>query len=202
MSGEPQKSVMIITSIRKAYNKYIYRPYIKNKVESCGVNFRLGYASELRNAKSFSFGNHFFSGPYGYFVTNKYVPVKIGNNVMFGPFCKIFGGNHDIQYLDGHINAAPEKAVKGIEITIEDGVWIGANTTLLNNAYISEGAVVSSGAIVNGYIPPYCVGYGMPAKRFKKRFESNEELQILLTNVKSKYSLEEILEIYEKYGVG
>ncbi|SHI94556.1 acyltransferase [Aquimarina spongiae] len=191
---------MILQFIHRCYNIFIYRPYLKWKLNFCGKNFKFGYASELRNPQFFRIGDNFYSGPYGYFVTNKYIPVEIGNHIMFGPFCKIFGGDHDLEYTDNHIRFAPEKAVVDKKIVLEDGVWVGANTTMLTNAYICEGAVVSSGAIVNHYIPPYCIAYGIPAKKYKRRF-TTEDLQEVLTNVGSKYTVDQILGIYKEYGI-
>ena len=184
----------------KLYNALIYKPYLKRKLSSCGLNFKFGYNSELRNAQYFSIGDNFFSGPYGYYVTNKFIPVIIGSDVMFGPFCKIFGGDHDIKYKMGHIRYAPEKEVKGKKITIENGVWVGANTTILTNAHICEGAVIASSAVVNGYIPPYCIAYGLPAKRFKARF-NKAEIHTALNNVGSSYTTEQVLKIYHEHGI-
>ena len=184
----------------KIINIIFNRTYLKYKLKKCGSNFKYGYHSELINPQYFSIGNDFFSGPYGYFTTNEYILVIIGDDVMFGPYCKIFGGNHDIKYAKNHIRYAPEVKVKDKYIILEDGVWIGANTTILTNAYISEGVVVSSGAIVNHFIPPYCVAYGVPAKRYKRRF-TDEELKTVLKNVNSKYTLAKILNLYKEYEV-
>lgn len=186
--------------IYKLMNVFVNRPLLKLKLNKYGKNFKIGYRTELRNPKYFSFGDNFFSGPYGYFVTNKHIPVSIGNHVMFGPFCKIFGGDHDVKYDKNHIRFAPEKEVQMKSITVEDGVWIGANTTILTNAFISEGAVVSCEAVVNNYIPPYCIAYGTPAKKIKRRFD-NTQLRNILKNVNGQYSFSEIIELYNKYNV-
>lgn len=184
----------------KLLNVFFNRPILKFKLKNCGNNFKIGYKSELKNPQYFTIGSNFFSGPYGYFVTNKHIPVIIGNHVMFGPFCKIFGGDHDMEYLDNHIRFAPEKNEISKNITIEDGVWVGANTTILKDSFISEGAVVSSGAIVNSYIPPYCIAYGVPAKKIKRRFDDNQ-LRSILKNVNSKYSFYQIIEEYKKNNI-
>lgn len=191
---------MIETLIFKIINIIVNRPLLRSKLNKCGKNFKIGYRTELRNPEYFSIGDNFFSGPYGYFVTNKYIPVVIGNDIMFGPFCKIFGGDHDLKYNKNHIRFAPEKEVHEKSISIENGVWIGANTTILTNAFISEGAVVSSGALVNNYIPPYCIAYGLPAKKMKRRF-NDVELKTLLKNIDSAYSFSKIIEIYAKHNV-
>lgn len=186
--------------IHRVINVIFNRPFVKLKLKRVGSNFKFGYASEIKNPQYFSVGDNFYSGPYGYFVTNKYIPVSIGDDIMFGPFCKIFGGDHDIKFTQNHIRFAPERVIENIEIVLENGVWIGAGTTILSNAFISEGAVVSSGAIVNGFVPPYCIAYGVPAKRFKKRFE-DEELKTLLKNINSKYTFSEIKDIYKSAGI-
>lgn len=191
---------MIESFIYKILNLLINRPLIKIKLKKYGKNFKFGYHSEIKNMKYFSFGDNFFSGAHGYFSTNKYVPVTIGNDVMFGPFCKIIGGDHDLKYTDNHIRYAPEPEVKDKSIVIEDGVWIGANTTILTNSFICEGAIISSGAIVRNFIPPYCIAYGVPAKQLKRRF-NNQEIDRILKNIKSKYSKEQILNYYEEYNV-
>ncbi|MEL0651807.1 acyltransferase [Algibacter sp. TI.3.09] len=191
---------MIEVFIYKLLNKFVNRPLLKFRLKACGKNFRIGYSSELKNPKNFTFEDNFFSGPYGYFVTNEFIPVKIGNHVMFGPFCKIFGGNHNIKYTKNHIYYAPESKVEEKKIVIEDGVWVGANTTILTSTYICEGVVVASGALVNHYIPPYCIAYGVPAKHFNRRFNDKELIEVL-QNTKSKYKLEQLLDIYKRHEI-
>ncbi len=191
---------MLEALIYRLINILFNRPIIKLKLRQVGSNFKFGYRSEIRNPQYFSIGSNFYSGPYGYFVTNKHIPVIIGDDIMFGPFCKIFGGDHDLRFTQNHIRFAPEKSVENTHIVLENGVWIGAGTTILTNAFISEGAVVSSGAIVNGFVPPYCIAFGVPAKRFKKRFD-DEQLKTLLGNVNSKYTFNQIKEIYKTAGI-
>src|SRR5690606_11045810 len=147
--------------IYRLINIVFNRPNLKIKLKKVGSNFKFGYRSEIKNPQYFSIGNNFYSGPYGYFVTNKYIPVFIGDDIMFGPFCKIFGGDHDLRYAEKHIRFAPEMKVENTKIEIENGVWIGANTTILSNAFISEGAVIASGAVVNGFVPPFCIAFGV-----------------------------------------
>lgn len=184
----------------KILNFLISRPILKSRLKSVGNNFKFGYMSELRNPQYFSIGHNFYSGPYGYFVTNKHIPVFIGNNVMFGPFCKIFGGNHNIKFTEGHMIFAPEIEERSTEIRIEDGVWVGANSMILNNTLISEGSVIAAGGIVNSYVPPYCIAYGTPSKKFKRRF-NDSDLQKVLHNVNSKYRFSDVISIYKEYNI-
>lgn len=183
------------------YNKTYYRPFLKRRLKLVGVNFKFGYSSELINPHLFEIGSNFFCGPYTYFVTGKNHPVTIGNYVMFGPFCKIIGGNHDSAFNENHMFFDFREDPLRSKIVIEDGAWIGAETLILSKTFISEGAIVGAKSLVNNYIPPYVIAVGNPAKKFKKRFESPKDLKILLQNIKSKYTFDEINDIYEKYNL-
>lgn len=183
------------------YNKFFYRPNIKGKLAKVGANFRISYSSELFNPQYFSIGDNFFAGPYGYFGTNRNNFVTIGNHVMLGPFCKIIGGNHDYRYTENHMYFNQNIDHMKSEIIIEDGVWIGANSIILSNSKISEGAVIGAMSLVVNYIPPYCIALGIPAKKFIKRFDKKEDLIKLLKNTNSKYSIEEVDEIYNIYNL-
>ena len=183
------------------FNKFIYRRMIIKKMNFCGKNFRLGYSSELLNAQYFSIKNDFFTGPYCYFSTNKNNPVQIGNQVMLGPDCKIIGGNHDYTFNKKHMYFNHNIDHMNSSITIEDGAWIGAGSTILSNAHISEGAIVGAMSLVNSFVPPYCIAVGIPAKRFKKRFSKKDDLHSMLVNIESKYTFDEINKIYKRYNL-
>ena len=88
---------------------------------------------------------------------------------MFGPFCKIFGGDHDLKYDKNHIRFAPEKEVQKKSIIIEDGVWIGASSTIHGGAVIGNGSIIASGSVVmKGSFPENVILGGIPAKVIRK----------------------------------
>ena len=184
--------------LQKIYNKIVYRSFVKLKIKSVGKNFRLGHHSEVLNPQYFEFGDHFFSGPFAFFGTNKYNPVKIGDYVMFGPRCIIQGGNHDITY-QGFLYEGPTNS-KYQEVKIENGVWVGCDTTIISGADIGEGAVIGAKSLVNKKIPPYVVAAGVPVRVIKPRFQSKQELSNAMDCCQSKYSLYEIIGLHEKLG--
>lgn len=52
-------------------------------------------------------------------------------------------------------------------ITVEDGVWIGANVTILPNVIISKGCVIAAGSVVTKNTEPNGLYAGVPAVRKK-----------------------------------
>ena len=63
-------------------------------------------------------------------------------------------------------------------IIIKNDVWIGVNSTILDNITIENGAVIAAGSVVTKSVPPYAVVGGNPAKIIKYRF-SDDTIQEL-----------------------
>lgn len=185
---------------QKIFNKILYRPYIKRKLHKVGVNFRLGFFSEINKPQYFSFGKHFYSGPFCLFSTNKNNEVEIGDYVMFGPRCMIQGGNHDISFL-GYMRLNNQIERSKEKITIENGVWLGANVTVVSGSQIGEGSLIGAMSLVNKTIPPFVVAGGVPVKVLKSRFVTLDELSRTINNTGSNYSVDDIVEIHKKFNI-
>ncbi len=54
-------------------------------------------------------------------------------------------------------------------IKIEDDVWIGANTTILDGTVINKGVVIRANSLVEGELELYCVHAGNPLKQIGRR---------------------------------
>ncbi|TZF84992.1 acyltransferase [Pedobacter sp. BS3] len=92
-------------------------------------------------------------------------PVKIGNNVMLAQHVVLSGLNHE--YRD--INMPPkDQGVTTRQITIDDNVWIGANSIVTAGVHIGKHAVIGGGSVVTKDIPDHCVAAGNPAKVVKR----------------------------------
>jgi acetyltransferase-like isoleucine patch superfamily enzyme len=60
-------------------------------------------------------------------------------------------------------------------VVIEDDVWIGANVTILSGAHLSKGVVVVAGSVVSGFVKPYNVIIGNPARTLKNRLGAKND---------------------------
>ncbi|MEW5768388.1 MAG: DapH/DapD/GlmU-related protein [bacterium] len=95
-----------------------------------------------------------------------YAPVKIGSNVAIATRTVIMNGTH--RPFD------PKFTVIAEPITIEDGVWIGCNSTILGGVTIHQSAVIGAASLINKDVPPYTLVGGVPARPIK-RFDPKEK---------------------------
>lgn len=85
--------------------------------------------------------------------------IKIGNRVLIGPGTGLFTAIHP---TDPEIRATGIE--KGVDITIEDDVWIGGNATILPGVTIGKGSIIGAGSVVTKDIPKMTIAAGNPAK--------------------------------------
>ena len=88
--------------------------------------------------------------------------VKIGDNCNIGAFTKLITDTHEI---GGPSRRAGQWSFP--EIRIGNGVFIGANVTVLGGVTIGDGAVIAAGSLVNKDVPPNTVYGGVPAKKIR-----------------------------------
>lgn len=80
--------------------------------------------------------------------------IFFGSKIMVGPCVSFITAGHEISSRE------PFSA----SITIEDGVWIGANATILPGVTIGAGSVVAAGSVVTKDVPAGVVVCGIPAR--------------------------------------
>jgi acetyltransferase-like isoleucine patch superfamily enzyme len=98
--------------------------------------------------------------------------IKIGSNVIFGPYVKIFSENHNFHDPDLPVNQQGESR-KGVNI--ESGVWVGCSAIILDGVTIGKNAIIAAGSLVNKDVPPNCIVAGIPAKIIKNRKNDNQD---------------------------
>lgn len=124
--------------------------------------------------------------------------IKIGHSVQFGEYCNVannvifgnyilmagrvcFVGKHDHSFeIPAQLIWFGKRGDAGYCI-VEDDVWIGHGVTIVGNIKIAKGAVIAAGSVVTKNIPPCEIWGGVPAKKLKERFQSQDEKNRHLT---------------------
>ena len=89
--------------------------------------------------------------------------VTIGRNCAIAANCTFASVNH--QYADPARSIVEQRFMPSRGgIVVEDDVWIGANTVILDGAVLGRGCVVGAGSVVRGTLAPFSVNVGSPTR--------------------------------------
>lgn len=87
--------------------------------------------------------------------------VFIGSNVCISQGALLLTGNHDYKVSWMPYRNAP--------IQIEDGAWIGANTTVCAGVTVHENAILTVGSMTSKDLEANGIYQGVPARKIRER---------------------------------
>jgi virginiamycin A acetyltransferase len=94
--------------------------------------------------------------------------ITIGSNVLVAANCTFAPTNHAYQDRERLIRDQRFLQSRG-GIVVEDDVWIGSNSVLLDGAIVRRGAVIGAGSLVRGTVEAYKVVAGSPLRVIGQR---------------------------------
>lgn len=94
--------------------------------------------------------------------------VNIGEDVLIAANCTIAPVNHEYKSKDIKIVDQRFQKSRG-GIIIENDVWIGANSVILDGTVLRKGCVIGANSLVMGEIEAYSVNVGNPLRRIGYR---------------------------------
>ncbi len=103
-----------------------------------------------------------------------YPKVSIGAYSMLANNVSIIGGDHNYQKVGVPIIFSGRGALK--PTIIGRDCWIGAHTIILCGVSIGDGSIIAAGSVVTKDVEPYCIYGGVPAKKIRNRFNSEDEM--------------------------
>jgi acetyltransferase-like isoleucine patch superfamily enzyme len=90
-------------------------------------------------------------------------PITVGHRVAIAQGVMILTNTHERG--PSHSRAG---TVVGYPVRIEDGVWIGARSTILPGVTVRRGAIVAAGAVVADDVSPDTLVGGVPARLIRQ----------------------------------
>jgi acetyltransferase-like isoleucine patch superfamily enzyme len=94
--------------------------------------------------------------------------ITIGNGVLIAAGVIFAPTNHEISDPDRFIRTQRFAPSRG-GIIVEDDVWIGAGSVLLDGARVGYGAVIGAMSLVRGEVRPYAIVGGNPLRQIGSR---------------------------------
>lgn len=138
-------------------------PYIRF---GAGTDIR-PYSRIITSSGPITFGRGCGLNCFSYIAAGK-APITIGDHVRIGSHVSIIATN---KLFDDPTKLIVEQGTSEKGITIEDDVWIGSHSVIVDGVRIGKGSVIGAGAIVTRDIPPMSVAVGNPARVIRKRGE-------------------------------
>jgi acetyltransferase-like isoleucine patch superfamily enzyme len=116
-----------------------------------------------RGFSGFQVGNSCFIGDHCLFDLAD--EIKIGDNVTLAEDITVLT-HLNVGYMDHPLQKYFRSSSSSV--TIKDGCFIGARSTILSGIEIGKESFIAAGSVVNKVIPPRTLAGGVPAKAIRK----------------------------------
>lgn len=128
-----------------------------------GKKVMIDYKTFFRYMHKIKLGNNISINRGCEFFTSAHLKTEIvlKDNVTLSPNVKLYNAGHNYNFKN-----LPDTSG---DIIIEEYVWIGANSIVLQNVKIGKYSIVSANSVVTKDVPAYSIVAGIPAKIIKKR---------------------------------
>lgn len=152
-------------------------PFWKGCMGSCGKGVYLRpLSSDIKGLNNLSIGDYTSIPKRATFYCTR-ASLSIGKKVIFGLNPTIITGDHRTDVIGKFlIDVTDDEKLpeNDAPVVIEDGVWCGANVTILKGVTIGRDSIIAAGSVVTKSFPPYSIIGGVLAKLIRKRFSTEQ----------------------------
>jgi len=161
--------------IRTWYNFNIKFPNVEYDgfVRVCGVHIPKG--TKVKLGKNIQLGGG----------SSLCTDVIIGNNVLIGGRVTLIGKDDHGFTTPCRTMWSQVNALSDNPSIIGDDVWIGYGVTIIGPVHIGSGSIIAAGSVLTHDVPPCEIWGGVPAKKMRDRFSSEEDKQNHLEYLKT-----------------
>lgn len=151
----------MIQALRVSLLRRFNTLYLKSILGSCGKNSCFDLGVKIYNPKFITIGDGCSINQGVLIQSCEGENIFIGNQVTLSYRCMILTGGLELSAK------ADEKSHTTKGITIEDDVWVGANSIILPGVKLARGCVVAAGSVVTKNVEKNTIVAGNPAKFLK-----------------------------------
>ena len=170
-------AISLINPIRKL--RFWYLVHFKWRRFRFGKNPYFGRSVYLWAKHSIVTGDNFYIGKFSQIECD----AEIGDHVMMANRVSLVG-RYDHNYMQTGVPMRLASRImdddynwKGLneKIIIADDVWIGYGAIIVSGVKIGEGSIIAAGSVVTKDVEPYSIYAGVPAKRIRNRFDTEQQ---------------------------
>jgi acetyltransferase-like isoleucine patch superfamily enzyme len=133
------------------------RAFWRSRLGALGKFSNISAGVKIKNPRGLRIGSSSCIG-FGSFL-NAGGGIEIGNYVLIADTVSINSL--------GHPATPPYQRVTSGRVIINDMVWLGAHSVIIEGVEIGQGAIVAAGAVVTKSVPPWTLVGGVPAKKIR-----------------------------------
>lgn len=162
---------------------------VRDKLKRCGTGVRIMPLAKLAKPEVIELDDYcrirdfvFIWGGHGvkigkYTDMQPHVVVWGGGSLIIGDYVSVAVGTVLLTAVYSHkeglrmVDGLPEGTTNALygKLTIGNDVYVGANSTIMPNVVIGEGAIIGAGSFVNKDIEPWSINVGSPSKKIGER---------------------------------
>lgn len=167
--------------LSKAYNDTCEEEETKRKEILDQLLPNRGTGTYVQGPVQFDYGIYTTMGENCYVNFNFTVldccPVKIGDNVFFGPNCMLATPVHPLLGEERRLRVKEDGTVYDLEyakpITIGNDCWLASNVVVCGGVTIGDGCVIGAGSVVTRDIPANSFAAGNPCRIIRQITEQD-----------------------------
>jgi galactoside O-acetyltransferase len=162
---------------------------VMDKLKRCGVGVKINPLSKLCKPEAIELDDYcricdfvFIWGGLGvrigkYTDIQPHVTIWGGGEIVIGDYVSVAVGAVLLTAVYSHkeglrmVDGLPEGETHALygKLVIENDVYVGANSTLMPNITVGEGAIIGAGSFVNKDAEPWGIYVGSPARKIGER---------------------------------
>jgi acetyltransferase-like isoleucine patch superfamily enzyme len=126
-----------------------------------------GFGESRNGVGEMEIGAGTWVGEYNNFRLTGGTKIVIGADCLISQFCSFISANHGVE-ISEPIKQQPNDLSRK-DITIGDGVWIGAGAVILPGVQVGNGSVIGANSTVTKNVPSMEIWAGSPAVKIRAR---------------------------------